>query len=181
MALPPEPAHESPGGASGKDAIALEIIAAVAANGIIGAGGGMPWKLPEDLRRFRALTTGHAVIMGRRTWDSLGRALPQRQNLVVTRNRDFDAPGAEVAGSLQAALDRVRMPSPAFCIGGAELYAIALPLASRLHLTEIGHSFDGDTRFPAFDTAVFEETTRETHRQPGPDGLRFDYVTYRRR
>jgi len=181
MALPPERAHPSPGTASGAHAIALEIIAAVAANGIIGAGGGMPWRLPDDLKRFRALTSGHAVIMGRRTWASLGRALPDRQNLVVTRQRTLDAPGAEVASSLEEALACVRMPSPAFCIGGAELYAAALPRASRLHLTEIARSFAGDTRFPPFDRAAWVEVAREAHVEPGPHGLAYDYLTYERR
>jgi dihydrofolate reductase len=181
MALPPQRAHESPGARPDGDVLELEIIAAVAANGIIGADGGMPWRLPEDLKRFRALTTGHAVIMGRRTWESLGRALPDRQNLVVTRDRAFQAAGAEVAGSLEDALARVRLPSPAFCIGGAQLYAAALPRAARLHLTEIDRAFDGDTRFPAFDRTRFVEVARESHRQPGPDGVGYAYVTYGRR
>jgi hypothetical protein len=95
----------------------LAVIAAVAANGVIGAGNRLPWRLPEDLRRFRALTTGHAVIMGRRTWESLPRPLPERQNIVVSRRRDYVAAGAEVVGSLDAALQLVRLPPPAFCIG----------------------------------------------------------------
>ena len=100
---------------------ALALIAAVAANGVIGRDGKLPWRLPEDLRRFRELTTGHSIIMGRRTWDSLGRALPGRQNIVVTRQPAFGADGALVARSLAEALGAVTLPAPAFCFGGGEL------------------------------------------------------------
>ena len=109
---------------------ALALIAAVAKNGVIGEGNALPWRLPADLQHFRALTMGHAVIMGRKTWQSIGRPLPGRQNIVVTRQRDFSAKGAEVAFSLGEALRAVTMPAPAFCIGGGELYALALPLAA---------------------------------------------------
>ena len=130
---------------------AVALIAAVAANGVIGADNRLPWRLADDLKRFRALTIGHAVIMGRKTWESLPRALPERQNIVVTRQRDFAAAGAEVAHSFAAALALVRLPEPAFCIGGGELYRAALPFATTLHLTEIARDFDGDARFPPFD------------------------------
>jgi dihydrofolate reductase len=152
----------------------------VAANGTIGAGGALPWRLADDLRRFRALTTGHAVVMGRRTWQSLGRPLPDRQNLVVSRDTSFDAPGAEVARSLDEALSLVRLPLPAFCIGGAELYALALPRADVLYLTEIGRDFAGDVRFPAFDRAEWREVAREQHTAPTPDGFPYAFVLYAR-
>ncbi len=155
----------------------LAIVAAVAANGVIGRDGGLPWRLPPDLRHFRALTTGHAVIMGRRTWDSLGRALPDRQNIVVTARSDFAASGAEAAFSLPDAIARVRRPPPAFCIGGARLYRDALSLATRMHLTEIDREFDGDTTFPPFDRNAWREVAREAQVH---DGLRFAFVTYRR-
>lgn len=157
----------------------LAVIAAVAANGVIGAGNRLPWRLPEDLRRFRALTTGHAVIMGRRTWESLPRPLPERQNIVVTRRRDYAAAGAEVAGSLDAALALVRLPAPAFCIGGGELYALALPRADTLYLTEIAARFDGDVRFPPFDRAAWIEAGRERGER-GDAGFDYWFVTYRR-
>ena len=158
----------------------VALIAAVAANGVIGADGRLPWRIPEDLRRFRALTTGHAVIMGRRTWESLPGALPGRQNIVVTRRRDYAAAGAEIADSFDAALALVRLPEPVFCIGGGELYRAALPRASALHLTEIARDFAGDAHFPPFAAGDWRETARETHRIDGPDGFAYAYVTYTR-
>lgn len=169
--------HISPdGAASGGPTVA--VIAAVAANGVIGADNRLPWRIPDDLRRFRQLTAGHAVIMGRRTWESLPRALPDRQNIVVTRQLGFAAPGAEVADSFDAALALVRLPDPAFCIGGGELYREALPRASELHLTEIERDFDGDARFPALAAGDWRETSREAHRTEGPDAFGYSYVTY---
>jgi dihydrofolate reductase len=156
---------------------ALAIIAAVASNGVIGRAGALPWRLPADLRHFRALTSGHAVIMGRRTWESIGRALPERQNIVVTRRPDFRAPGAEVAPSLAAAMALVRLPAPAFCIGGGELYREALPLAATLYLTEIDRAFDGDATFPDFDRRAWRQVAREAH---AGDGLEYAFATYMR-
>jgi dihydrofolate reductase len=160
---------------------ALALIAAVAANGVIGRDGKLPWRLPEDLRHFRALTTGHSVIMGRRTWDSIGRALPARQNIVVTRQPGFAADGALVARSLTDALAAVRLPEPAFCIGGGELYRTAMPLARTAYVTQIDRAFDGDARFPALDPAHWRETSRETHAATGADGFGYAFVTYERR
>ena len=118
--------------------------------------------------------------MGRRTWESLPRALPGRQNIVVTRQRDYAAAGADVAHSFTAALDCVRMPEPVFCIGGGEIYRAALPFARTLHLTEIARDFDGDARFPPFDRACWRETAREERRAEGPDGFAYAYVAYER-
>ena len=160
---------------------ALALIAAVARNGVIGRDGKLPWRLPEDLRRFRALTSGHAVVMGRRTWESLPGALPGRQNIVVTRRPGFDAPGALVADSLEAALAMVTAPPPTFCIGGGELYRAALPRASTAFVTEIARAFDGDATFPPLDPAEWRESAREPHRQEGPDGFAYAFVTYERR
>ena len=158
---------------------ALALIAAVAKNGVIGAGNALPWRLPADLKRFRALTLGHAVIMGRKTWESIGRPLPGRQNIVVTRQRQFAAEGAVVAASLDAALRAVTLPAPAFCIGGAELYALALPRATTLHWTQIDRDFSGDARFPEFDRARWRETSREALR--APEGFDYAFVTLERR
>jgi len=160
---------------------ALAVIAAVAANAVIGDGNRLPWHLSDDLKRFRALTTGHAVIMGRRTWESIRRPLPDRQNIVVTRQPGYRAPGAEIAASLECALALVRLPAPAFCIGGGQLYREALPRATRLHLTEIRRAFAGDVTFPAFDRNVWRETAREPGAQDGPDGFDYAFVTYERR
>lgn len=161
-------------------AIRVGLIAAIARNGIIGDANRIPWRLSEDLKRFRALTTGHAVIMGRKTWESLPRALPERQNIVVTRQRGYTAAGAEVAHSFDEALARVRLPEPAFCIGGAELYREALPYASVLHLTEIERDYAGDARFPALVHEEWLEAAREPRTLAGPDGFDYAYVTYRR-
>ena len=158
----------------------VALVAAVAANHVIGAANRLPWRLPEDLKRFRALTLGHAVIMGRKTWESLPRALPGRQNIVVTRQRDYAAEGAELAPSFAAALARVRLPEPAFCIGGGEIYRAALPYATTLHLTEIARDFDGDARFPAFERNDWREIGREDHPPEGPEGFAYAYVTYER-
>jgi dihydrofolate reductase len=157
---------------------ALALIAAVARNGVIGRDGGLPWRLPEDLRRFRALTTGHSIIMGRRTWDSIARPLPGRQSIVVTHQRDFAAEGASVTHSIEAALDAVRCPAPAFCIGGGELYRAALPLAVTAYITEVDRDFDGDATFPALDAAQWREMSRQ--RSSAGVDLRYAFVTYER-
>jgi len=156
------------------------LIAAVAANGVIGADNRLPWHLSEDLKRFRALTTGHAVIMGRKTWQSLPRALPQRQNIVVTRQADFAAAGADVAHSFPAALGKVALPAPIFCIGGGELYRAALPFATKIHLTEIARAFEGDARFPPLDRSAWREMAREDRPPAEPGGFAYSYVTYER-
>jgi dihydrofolate reductase len=159
----------------------LALIAAVAANGVIGDGDRLPWRLPEDLRRFRAVTTGHAVIMGRKTWESLPGPLPGRQCIVVTRDPDYAAQGAEVATSLDAALALVRLPPPAFCIGGGEIYRVAFPRAQILYLTEIDRDFSGDVTFPSFDRAAWRETNRESRTGDGPDAFTYSFVTRERR
>jgi len=161
-------------GASGE----VALIAAIARNGVIGANNALPWRLPADLARFRALTTGHTVIMGRKTWQSLGRPLKGRQNIVVTRERAFRAEGAQVAASLRDALAASNLPPPVFCIGGGELYAEALPLAGAMHLTEIDRDFDGDVRFPAIDPRQWRAESREEH--VADDGMRYAFVTYKR-
>jgi dihydrofolate reductase len=173
--------HDQPPPAGAGAPLTLAVIAAVAANGVIGANNRLPWRLPEDLRRFRALTTGHAVIMGRRTWQSIGRALPGRQNIVVTRDGSFVAPGAQIARSLEEAVALVRMPQPAFVIGGGVLYRDALPRARTLYLTEIARDFDGDARFPPFDRGGWRECGREPMRAGPPDDFDYAFVTYERR
>lgn len=160
----------------------LTLIAAVARNGVIGIENRLPWHLPADLRHFKALTSGHAVIMGRKTWESLPakfRPLPGRRNIVVTRDQSYRAEGAVVALSLPAALAAAgEGEGEAFLIGGAELYATALPLADRLQLTEIDASFDGDTWFPAIDPGLWHEVGRQAHR--GDEGFDYAFVTYDR-
>jgi len=182
MALRSQQAQESPAEASASPPHPprFALIFAVARNGTIGRDGGLPWRLPEDLKRFRALTVGHAVIMGRRTWASLPRALPERQNIVVTRDRGFIAREADVVHSLDAALARVSRPLPAFCIGGAELASVALPRADTLYLTEIDRDFTGEVALPPIDRTQWREVSREPRRLEGDDGFDFAFVTYAR-
>lgn len=177
---PPQNASSAAVAASPGAANPLVLVAAVAANGVIGADNRLPWRLPDDLKHFRALTTGHAVIMGRRTWESLPRALPGRQNIVVTRRRDYVAREAEIAATLDEALACVRLPPPVFCIGGGELYRLALPRATTLQLTEIARAFDGDVRFPAVSPAEWREVAREEQPAVQPDGFAYAFVTYER-
>lgn len=157
----------------------LALIAAVAANGVIGADNALPWRLPEDLKRFKALTLGHPVIMGRKTFESIGRPLPGRRNIVVSRNREYAAAGCEVAASLEAALKSCRNGSDeVFVIGGAQIYAEALPLAQRLYLTEIRAEFAGDARFPEYDRGAWRESAREPRRSD--EGIGYDFTVYDR-
>ena len=160
---------------------ALALIVAVAANGVIGRDGKLPWHLPGDLRHFRALTTGHSVIMGRRTWQSLPRPLPDRQNIVVSRQSDFTANGALVVRSLNDALAAVERPEPAFCIGGGELYRAALPVARFAYVTEVAGDYSGDATFPKLDAAHWRETSREPHVAADASRIGYAFVTYERR
>lgn len=152
------------------------LVAAVARNGIIGAKGQLPWHLPEDLTHFKKITLGHPVIMGRRTWESLGKPLPGRENIVITRQPGFEAPGASVAASPEAAIALCAGEPVAFVIGGAEIYAAALALADGLVLTEIDADYAGDTRFPDWDRAAWRATQKKTH--TSAEGVRFDFVLY---
>jgi dihydrofolate reductase len=162
--------------------VRLALVAAVARNGVIGRDNALVWHEPQDQRHFRALTLGCPVVMGRRTWESLParfRPLPGRRNVVVTRQAGYDAAGAETAPGLAAALERLQDAEQVFVIGGAELYAAALPRADTLELTEIDADLDGDTHFPPFDRRAFVEASRAP--QVAADGTRFDFVSYRRR
>ena len=154
----------------------IYLLAAVAANGIIGAKGELPWRLPEDLKHFKRLTMGHPIIMGRRTWESLKGPLPGRDNIVVTRTAGYDAPGAAVASSLEAALALCLGEPVVFVIGGSQLFAESLPIAAGLVMTEIYRDFEGDTRFPQYDRSRWRETQREPH--VTADGMKFDFVLY---
>ena len=157
----------------------IKLIAAVARNAAIGRNNELLWRLPEDMVRFKALTLGHPVIMGRKTWDSLPakfRPLPGRRNIVLSRDPGLRLEGAEVSASLDSALAACAEASQVFVIGGAQIYAEALPIADRLELTEIDADFEADVFFPDWDRAAFTETSRET--KTGPQGWHFDFVTY---
>ena len=155
----------------------ISIIVARAANGVIGVRNALPWRLPEDLKYFRARTMGHAIVMGRKTWESLPRALPGRRNLVVSRQPGFNAQGAEVFASLEAALAECD-EAEVFVIGGAQLYEAALPRADRLYITEIGQDFAGDTLFPTVDPDDWVEASRDA--QVSENGLPFSFVVFDR-
>lgn len=158
----------------------LNLVYARAANGVIGKDGTLPWHLPEDLAHFRVLTRGHPVVMGRRTWDSLPprfRPLPGRTNIVVTRQADWNEKGAQPATSLDQALSFCEQLPEAWVIGGAQLYALALPRADRVEVTEIARDFDGDAWAPVLGTE-WREVSREPH--AAADGMRFDFVRYER-
>ena len=157
----------------------VALVAAVAANGVIGRDGDLPWRIPEDLRHFKAVTLGKPVIMGRRTWQSIGRPLPGRRNIVVTRDAGFVAAGVETAASLDAALAMVGDVAEAMVIGGGEIYAQALPRAGRLYLTEIHEDAEGDVHFPPVDRAAWRETARDD-RPAGGDAPAFSFVTLER-
>lgn len=156
----------------------IYLVAAVAENGVIGASGKLPWYLPEDLRHFKQVTTGHPVIMGRKTWESIGKPLPNRNNIVVSRRAGFVAPGAQVASSLDGALALCPGRESVMVIGGNELFRAALPRAAGLILTEIHRAYEGDVRFPEFDRRAWKETRREP--RVAANGIRFDFVWYAR-
>lgn len=163
----------------------ITLMAAVAENGVIGRGGVMPWRLKSEMARFKALTMAKPVVMGRKTWESLHvHPLPGRTNIVVTRDASFTAPGALVASSLDNALaaahgDALRRGAgDIMVIGGAEIYAQAMPRADRLEITRIRLSPEGDTHFPPIDPALWREMARESHAAGTGDDAGFDTVTY---
>lgn len=141
----------------------ISLIAAVADNRVIGRNNELPWRLPADMKRFRELTTGHAVIMGRRSHDSIGRPLPQRTNIVVTRRADLQAPGCIVVTSLEQAFSICQTEAEIFVLGGADIYAQTLHRAERLYLTLVHATVAGDTLFPAIDWTVWREIARQCH------------------
>lgn len=166
----------------------LVLIAAVARNGIIGSDNDMPWRLPTDLKRFKRLTLGSPLVLGRKTFLSFGgRPLPGRPHVVISRDSAYGAEGIETAASLEAALQRARQLAEAsdaadiFCVGGGQVYAQAISQADRLEITEVDAAPDGDTRFPEIDPLVWEETAREQGVRTGKDSADFTYVTYRRK
>jgi len=153
----------------------LTLIAAMTRDRVIGRDNGLPWRVPEDLKHFKATTLGHAIIMGRKTFESVGVALPRRRNIVVT-SRTIDVPGIETARSLEEALALARTTDPEpFIIGGGALYAAALPLATKLVLTFIDRNIEGDTHFPEIDVSEWRETSRRKGEEPD-----VEFVVYER-
>ncbi|MFT5128988.1 MAG: dihydrofolate reductase [Rhodothermales bacterium] len=164
--------------AIGANFMRITIIAALARNRVIGRDNDLPWRISQDLKRFKALTTGHSIVMGRRTWDSIGFPLPKRHSIVLTRDAEFAAPGATVVHSLEDAIAAAPEGTNVFIIGGAEIYQLALAEATHLELTHVDADVDGDTYFPELDWADWREVSSE----PGPDDapLPFRFVSYKR-
>lgn len=164
--------------------IKLAIIVAVAENGVIGRNNALPWHLPEDLRYFKRVTMGKPVLMGRKTFDSIGRPLPGRTNIVITRNPAFRAEGVEVASSLEAAIklaERIALvdgAEEAVVIGGAEIYRAALRVADRLYITEVHASVEGDAVLPGIAWAQWREVWRENHEASSPNQFGYSFVRY---
>jgi dihydrofolate reductase len=160
----------------------IVLIAAVARNGVIGRNNALLWHLPEDMKHFRRVTAGHAVVMGRKTWDSLPerfRPLPGRRNLVLTRQAGWHAAGAETMPTLPDALQALAGQDRVFVIGGAQVYAEAMPIADELLLTELHRDYEGDATFPSLQGQPFVEVARQPAEAPAPEGPDFDFVTYR--
>lgn len=156
------------------------LVAAVAENGIIGRDGSMPWHLPADLAHFKWVTWGHPILMGRRTFEDIGRALPGRRNIVVTRNLDFSAPGVETAAGLGEALALTGEAAQTMVIGGAELYRSALPLAQLIYLTRVHARPEGDTRFPALDPSEWRQISCKTRPTDGDHRYALSFIELQR-
>jgi dihydrofolate reductase len=175
----------------------LSIIVAMAHNNVIGGGNTLLWKLPADFQHFKKLTMGHPIIMGRKTYCSIGRPLPGRTNIIVTRQVDFSAPGCSVTHSLEEALavatkshqvirpdarsnDRAKSSDEVFCIGGGELYKQALPLAKNLYITKVDATFEGDTYFPEIKVEEWHEISRENHTSDEQNPYPYSFILLKR-
>ncbi|WLR91082.1 dihydrofolate reductase [Shinella zoogloeoides] len=165
----------------------IVLVVAVANNGVIGRDGDLPWRLPSDLKRFKQLTLGKPVLMGRKTWDSIGRPLPGRPNIVITRDITFSAPGAEVVSSLDAGLEAARRAAEELgvdeicVIGGGQIYAQVFDRADVLHVTHVAAEVEGDTRFPAIDPALFDKVLEEPIPRGEKDSHAMRFVTWQRK
>ncbi|MGH8397143.1 MAG: dihydrofolate reductase [Gammaproteobacteria bacterium] len=159
----------------------LYLIVAIGEHNEIGKSGKMPWHLPADLKHFKSITLGKPIIMGRKTFAAIGKPLPERRNIVVTRDRDFMADGCEIAHSLTDALVLAAGVPEIMVIGGSELYREALPRAQRIYLTRVHASFDADTFFPTLDPADWRETAREGHAADERNSFAYSFLTLERR
>lgn len=159
----------------------ISIIVATSMNDVIGIRGDLPWKLSDDLKRFKQLTMGKPIVMGRLTWESIGRPLPGRQNIVLTRQADFAADGCDVVASPAEALAAVAEAEEIMIIGGGQIYALFLPKASRLYVTRVQASIDGDAFFPGIDEATWRLVDRVPHAADDANEYAFEFRTYERR
>ena len=160
--------------------MSLSLIVAMAQNRTIGVNNTLPWRCPEDLKHFKTLTMGHHMIMGRKTFDSIGKPLPGRTTVVVTRAKDLKIDGCIVAHSLPEAIAACAGDTEVFIVGGADIYTQSLQLADTLYITEIQQDVDGDAHFPIFDKRAWRETAREVRSQETPQPLQYHFVTYQR-
>jgi len=158
----------------------IALVVAMAENRVIGKNNQLIWHLPADLKFFKNLTTGHPIIMGRKTYESIGKPLPNRTNIVITRQPDFKAEGCLVAHSLNEALMMAQqLDSEIFVIGGAEIYRQAMFLADTIYLTKVHHQFEGDTFFPEIDSILWKEVSREKHEPDEKNSYPYSFVTYK--
>lgn len=157
----------------------LSIIVAMSSNRVIGVNNSLPWHLSEDLKHFKTLTTGHTIIMGRKTYESIGKPLPNRRNIVISRNLNAFYGGVEVVHSLEDAFSTSSNDEEVFIIGGSNIYEQSLHLVEHLYITEIKKSFEGDAFFPEIDKSLWTESARETH--TSSDGLEFSFVSLQRK
>lgn len=159
----------------------LSLVVAASSNNVIGRDGGLPWHLPDDLRQFKRLTMGKAVIMGRNTYESIGRPLPDRRNIVMTRNADYVADGCDVVSSVSEAIDALEGAEEAMIIGGGQVYRDFLPLADRIYLTRVQAEVEGDTYFPEIDEATWRLVSSEHHGADEKHRYAFDVMVFERR
>lgn len=159
----------------------LELIVAVDEQGGIGKNNQLLWHLPADLKHFKEITTGHPIIMGRKTYDSIGRALPNRRNMVISRQTDLQIEGVEIANSLTNAITLVANENKAFIIGGAEIFKQAMPFISKIHLTIVHNSFEADTFFESPSLSAWEAIETETHQADEKNAYSYTFITYKKR
>jgi dihydrofolate reductase len=159
----------------------ISIIVAMSTNRVIGADGELPWKISDDLKRFKALTMGKPIVMGRLTWESIGRPLPGRQNIVITRQAGLVAEGCDVVASPAAALEIASDAKEIMIIGGSQIYELFLPKAARLHVTQVHAEIDGDAFFPPINEAEWRLTDTEAHAASEANEFAFEFRTYARR
>ncbi len=156
----------------------ITIIAAIANNNALGINNKLIWHLPEDLKRFKRVTNGHHVIMGRKTFESLGKPLPNRTTIIITRNKNYKANNCIVVNSLDEALKNVKQDKNPFILGGAEIYKLAMPIADKLDLTIVHHEFEADAFFPEIDTSIWKEKSREKFKADEMNKFDYSFVTY---
>lgn len=159
----------------------INIVVAKASNNVIGAKNDLIWHLPNDLKHFKSITSGHPIIMGRKTFESLGRPLPNRTNIVVTRDQNWNAEGIEIASSLAKAIESAKkIDDDIYIIGGGNIYKQAMEFTDVLYITEVHHEFDGDTYFPEIDSDEWEEVERQDFKKDEKHPYAYSFVTYKR-